>query len=118
MRMTITTSGPQETAKTRQASQATAPTKPKPIAECVTVTKGPPDASTSDTDASEANSFRSSKKRHVHPHRERQSHQPKPTTSTTPRTRRALTLESRSSSPSILPSWRTSKKPQPSHSNL
>jgi hypothetical protein len=58
--MTITTSGPQETAKTRQASQATAPTKPKPIAECVTVTKGPPDASTSDTNASEANSFRSS----------------------------------------------------------
>jgi hypothetical protein len=60
--MTITTSGPQETAKTRQAPQATTPKEPKPIEECVTVTNGPPDASTSKVDASEANGFRSSTK--------------------------------------------------------
>jgi hypothetical protein len=60
--MTITTSGPQETVKTRRATRAAEPAQPKLVEESIIVMNGPPDASTKGVDNGEADGFRSSTK--------------------------------------------------------
>jgi hypothetical protein len=62
MGMTITTSGPQETAEKRYLTRAAAQTEPKLIEDGITVMDGPPDASSTGDNASEANGFRASQK--------------------------------------------------------